>query len=99
MIRCPPALPATPHTYYAVSCRLFPLAALRACSRAPVLPNPTAPDRQEIAAYIPWEPAPALAPAPTPLRVYPAPEPLPNTAFHAFCSPKASFRNTLQETA
>src|ERR1700730_16829153 len=66
-------MPANLHICYAVSCKRSLPGAPPACSRAPALPIPTAPDRPEISADMPLKVALSfalslamtLAPAPT----------------------------------
>src|ERR1700716_677934 len=96
-------MPKNLHICYAVSCKRSVPGAPLACSRAPALPIPTAPDRPEISAYMfrkaALKVAPSfemtfavtLAPAPTP-DPRPScrpPESLHNTAVSALGSPQS----------
>src|SRR5713101_5192427 len=99
-------MPANLHICYAVSCKRSPPGAPPACSQAPALPIPTAPDRPEISAdmfrkaglkvVLSFVPTFALtfAPAPTPVPSpsCPPPESQHNTAASALGSCKILLR-------
>src|ERR1700682_4731040 len=86
-------MPANPHTCYAVSCMHSPPGAPPACSRAPALPIPTAPDRPETSADTLLKVALTFAPTFAPkfaLKIAPAPIPAPPQP----CRPPESLHNT-----